>query len=76
MIEDITNSLQPEELEPPTRQGYFNTELEDLWSPKKIQPYIFPEQCGKYQIIVNAIHFKKSGTYNYVLFYRLLFCPS
>jgi hypothetical protein len=48
VIEDITNSLQAEETELPTKVGHYNTDLEDLWSPKKIQPYIFPETCGKH----------------------------
>jgi hypothetical protein len=47
VIEDITNSLQAEETELPIKVGHYNTDLEDIWSPKKIQPYIFPETCGK-----------------------------
>ncbi|KAJ4427692.1 hypothetical protein ANN_25341 [Periplaneta americana] len=45
VIEDIVSSLQTEEPEPPSKMGHFNSDLEDLWSPKKIQPYIFPETC-------------------------------
>jgi len=47
VIEDIHGSLQPEEAEPPTKLGHYNADCDDLWSPKKIQPYIFPETCGK-----------------------------
>jgi hypothetical protein len=47
VIEDIHGSLQAEEAEPPTRLGLYSADCEDLWSPKKIQPYIFPETCGK-----------------------------
>jgi hypothetical protein len=47
VIEDISGSLQAEETEPPTRSEYYSTDSDDLWSPKKIQPYIFPEACGK-----------------------------
>ncbi|GFG28735.1 hypothetical protein Cfor_06015 [Coptotermes formosanus] len=45
VIEDISGSLQAEETEPPTRSEYYSTDSDDLWSPKKIQPYIFPEAC-------------------------------
>ncbi|XP_021923386.1 vacuolar protein sorting-associated protein 13A-like isoform X4 [Zootermopsis nevadensis] len=45
VIEDILNSLQAEETELPTKMGHNITDLEDIWSPKKIQPYIFPETC-------------------------------
>jgi hypothetical protein len=47
VIEDIHGSLQPEEAEPPTRLGHYSADCDDLWSPKKIQPYVFPETCGK-----------------------------
>lgn len=47
VIEDIHVSLQSEEAEPPTKLGHYNADCDDLWSPKKIQPYVFPETCGK-----------------------------
>lgn len=45
VIEDIHGSLQPEEAEPLTKLGNYNADCDDLWSPKKIQPYVFPETC-------------------------------
>lgn len=47
VIEDIRNLLQAEETETPTKFGNYNAELDDLWSPKKIQPYILSDTCGK-----------------------------
>jgi len=47
VIEDIHGSLQPEDTELPTKLGHYNADCDDLWSPKKIQPYVFPETCGK-----------------------------
>jgi hypothetical protein len=54
VIEDIYGSLQPEEAEPPTRLGHYSADCDDLWSPKKIQPYVFPVTCGK-NILYNTL---------------------
>jgi hypothetical protein len=55
MVEDIGGSLQAEEAEPLARSGNCNSDSDNLWSPKKIQPYIFPEICGKCSILCGMV---------------------
>nr|CAD7393578.1 unnamed protein product [Timema cristinae] len=45
VIEDVSNTFQTEEVEMITKMSHFNTDLEDLWSPRKIQPYILTDNC-------------------------------
>lgn len=46
MIDDITSSLQLEEPEIHAKSQHNNFEMEDLWSPKKVQPFINQDSCG------------------------------
>ncbi|XP_068086254.1 intermembrane lipid transfer protein VPS13A [Anabrus simplex] len=48
VIEDVTSSLQIEEVEGPLSGNQINHDYDDLWSPKKIQPYIFPDMSGNF----------------------------
>ncbi|XP_063238425.1 intermembrane lipid transfer protein VPS13A-like [Bacillus rossius redtenbacheri] len=43
VIEDITNNFQTDDFEFQNKMPQFSTEFEDLWSPKKIQPFIFAD---------------------------------
>ncbi|KAE8750070.1 hypothetical protein FOCC_FOCC003194, partial [Frankliniella occidentalis] len=46
VVEDVNAALQPDEPEPPAvPPASLPSEAEDLWSAKKLQPYVFPDPC-------------------------------
>lgn len=46
MIEEVNLHLQAEEPDLLTNVCHLSSDLEDLWSPKKIAPQIFPQPTG------------------------------
>jgi hypothetical protein len=52
VIEDIRNLLLAEETETPTKVGNYSADLDDLWSPKKIQPYVLSDTCGEWMLLL------------------------
>ncbi|KAK7790642.1 hypothetical protein R5R35_006536 [Gryllus longicercus] len=45
VVQEATNSLQFEDTDILPGMGYHPTDADDLWSPRRIQPYLFPDVC-------------------------------
>lgn len=62
-MDEINFNLQVEELDGMANVCHLSSEFEDLWSPKKIAPYVFPQSNGEININ-EIINFNYHGIFS------------